>query len=308
MLDPVVITPDLLGFASVDPDALISEAGAWRKDIGGRTVTFRRLRSLADLEPIENLQRAVFAGIADRDLWAAGMLVTVAETGGAVVSAAVAGWNGDDELVGFAIGWGGFHSGRPRILSDMLGVRPGFRGGGLGAELKKLQAALAIVGGFVEMVWTVDPLRAANARLNFEKLGAYAARYEIDRYGAEFAADLYGGLPTDRLHITWPLTSPEVRGRLLGHVQPRSGAEVEALSVFDPIRRDGAVEQEPARVLVPLPADIDQLVVADPAAAMRWRLELRETLMAAFAQGYVITGFAPAAAGAADPTFVLMRP
>jgi len=308
MLEPAVITPEALGFASVDPGAGKSDARAWRKNVGGRAVTFRRVRLLADLEPIETLQRAVFAGIADRDLWAAGMLVTVAETGGAVISAAVAGQNGGEKIVGFAIGWGGFVSGRPRILSDMLGVLPGFRGDGLGAELKKLQAALAVAGGFVEMVWTVDPLRAANARLNFDKLGAYADRYEIDRYGAEFAADLYGGLPTDRLHITWPLTSPDVHGRLLSHVQPRSGAEVEALSVFDPTRRDDGVNRQPPHVRTPLPADIDQLVTADPAAALRWRLELRETLIAAFAQGYVITGFAPSAAPAGYSSFLLTLP
>ncbi len=308
MRDASVITPEALGFASADPGGRASDVGVWRKEVGGPTVVFRRLRSLADLDPIEDLQRAVFAGIAERDLWAAGMLVTVAETGGAVISAAVGGPDGSEEVVGFAIGWGGFVAGRPRILSDMLGVRPGFRGGGLGAELKKLQAALAIGAGFVEMVWTVDPLRAANARLNFEKLGAYADRYEINRYGAEFAADLYGGLPTDRLHITWPLTSPEVRGRLLGHVTSRAGADVDSIPFFNPTRRDGGVDRHPPRVRVPLPADIDQLVAADPGAALRWRLDLRETLIAAFAQGYVVTGFTPATALAADPTIVLTLP
>src|SRR5215216_3289844 len=42
-------------------------------------------------------------------------------------------------------------------------------------------------------------------------------RYEEDRYGADYATGLYGGLTTDRLHVTWPLKSPRVRDRLLVH-------------------------------------------------------------------------------------------
>ena len=298
------ITPDALGFVPDGPGAPGAEPGSWRKEIGGRTVRFRRLRTLAELEPVEDLQRAVFAGIADRDLWAAGMLVTVPDTGGEVLGASVPEPGGKAELAGFAIGWGGFVSGRPRILSDMLGVRPGFRGGGLGAEIKKLQAALALAAGFTEMVWTVDPLRAANARLNFGKLGASAGSYVIDRYGTGFAPDLYGGLPTDRLHVRWPLTDTGVHRRLLGDNPPRMAIDIEAIPLFDP-RGSQSREQRLPLVRVPLPADIDRLLLSDPAAALRWRLALRESLIAAFAQGYVITGFAPPLAPATDPTFVL---
>ncbi len=264
---------------------------------------FRRLRTLAELEPVEELQRAVFAGILDRDLAAAGMLVVVPETGGEVLGASVVISDGAEQLVGFAIGWGGFVDGRPRLLSDMLGVRPGWRGGGLGAELKRLQAALAVAAGFVEMVWTVDPLRAANARLNFEKLGAWSDWYEVDRYGSGFAADLYGDLPTDRLHITWPLTDPVVRDRLLGRAMPRTAVDAGGLPVFNP-----GSKATSRQVLVSLPADIDALLRTDPAAALKWRLRLRETLTAAFAQGFRIVGFAPALDSAADPAYVLERP
>lgn len=298
-----LLTPADLGFVPDGPASDGTEPGSWRKVVGGRVVRFRRLRTLAELKPVEDLQRAVFAGIGDRDLVAAGMLVVVPETGGEVLGACVATSGGGQDVVGFAVGWGGFVRGRPRILSDMLGVRPGFRGGGLGAELKKLQAAVALAAGFVEMVWTVDPLRAANARLNFEKLGAHAGRYEIDRYGSGFAADLYGRMPTDRLHVTWPLTTPGVRDRLLGNVPPRTADDVRSIPRFDPNRVAPAVR--PPRVLLPLPADIDGLLVADPAAALRRRLELRGALVAAFEQGYVVTGFAPPLAPAADPTYVL---
>jgi predicted GNAT superfamily acetyltransferase len=166
----------------------------------------------------------------------------------------------------------------------MLGVRVDLRGSGVGAELKGLQAAVALESGFAEMIWTVDPLRAPNARLNFEKLGATANRYEEDRYGADYAAGLYGGLPTDRLHVTWALDSPRVRDRLLGQAKTTTLADIAGLTHFDP---DANVD----RALIFFPADVDRIVTFDPNLALRWRLTLRETLPLAFALGFKITGF-----------------
>lgn len=294
-------TPVDLGFTV----SAIGEGGVgpsgWSKRCGAYDVSFRRLRSLPELEPVEALQRVVFAGITDLDLVAAGMLVVVPETGGEVLGAFISNQEGE-ELVGYVIGWGGYVDGRPRILSDMLGVRPGFRGAGLGAELKKLQAAVAVAAGFVEIVWTVDPLRAANARLNFEKLGAHADKYEIDRYGSGFAADLYGGMPTDRLHVTWPLLAESVRERLMRPASAFAQLDTDELSVFDPETGARSVQ-----VLVPMPADIDALLASDPDAALSWRYTLRRALVPAFAQGYAVTGFAPAAGRRTDPALVLTR-
>jgi predicted GNAT superfamily acetyltransferase len=286
----VLFTAEELGFAELEPppDGPEGRGGIWGKRVGGRDFAFRTVRDLASLAAVEALQRAVFAGIADVDVAGPGMLVAVAETGGEVIGAYRPGASGED-LVGFVTGWGGYVAGRPRLLSDMLGVRADVRGGGLGAELKKLQAAVAIRRGFLDVVWTVDPLRAANARLNFEKLGAYADRYELDRYGAEFATDLYGGLPTDRLHVTWPLDSPLVHDRLLGRTSLRTAADVAGVPLFDPTD-----SEYPAQVLVPIPADVDRLLAANPDDARDWRYRVRTALTAAFAAGYAIVGFAGA--------------
>lgn len=277
-----------LGF-SVLPD------GGWRKPVGDRLVAFRPLRRLPELIPVEALQREVF-GVSDRDLLAASALVTLPETGGEVIAAFVA---AAPEPVGFVVGWGGYREGRPILVSDMLGVRATARAAGLGAELKKLQAAVALERGFPEMTWTVDPLRAANARLNLEKLGAVADRYEVDRYGGGYGAGLYGGLPTDRLHLTWPLHDRRVRDRLLGRTRPIVPADVSGLPRYAP----GLAAP---RALVPLPADIDRLLADDLDAALRWRLALRETLWSAFDEGYAVTGFvADRALG--EATYVLER-
>jgi predicted GNAT superfamily acetyltransferase len=291
-VDPAAPTPTPptavdLGFAVHDePRGPHGEPMSWSKRVGEHRIGFRLLRRLAELLPVDDLQREVF-GVSDLDLLNAGELVSVSETGGDVIGAFIGSPGGDEELVGFSTGWGGFFRRRPRIVSEYLAVRAGVRSLGLGADLKRLQAAIALERGFVEIVWTVDPLRAANARLNFEKLGAFADRYEENRYGEGFAAGLYGGLPTDRLHVTWPITDPRVHDRLRGRYTPLTTDDVGHLRRFDP----GAAGQE--RALVYLPSDIDLLVARDPKAALRWRLSLRETLQRAFAAGFAITGFVP---------------
>ncbi len=259
--------------------------GRWLKSLGGRTVGFRPLRRIAGLLPVEALQQQIF-GVSEHDLAAASLLVTVPETGGEVIGA----FSLDEEratdealLVGFVIGWGGYYQRRPRLVSDMLGVAPRYRNRGLGAALKRLQAALALAAGFAEIVWTVDPLRAGNARLNHEKLGAIADRYEENRYGAEFGTGLYGGLPTDRLHVTWQLRDPRVRDRLLGKAQPSASTDLHHLPPYRP----GLTEP---RALVPLPADVDTLLARDPAAVTLWRERHRALLPAAFAEGFIIRG------------------
>lgn len=271
------LTPERLGFHPIAGEL------AWCKRVANADCTFRLLRTLPELLPTEALQREVF-GVTDRDLISAGEQITVHDTGGDVIGAFRTA-AGVEEMVAFCIGFGGYVNRRPRVVSDMLIVRADVRSGGLGGEMKKLQAATALERGFDEIVWTVDPLRAPNARLNIEKLGAYADRYEIDRYGSEFGAGLYGGMPTDRLRMTWPITSPSVRDRLLGRIAPVTIDDIEDLLHFDPDR------QGAERVLVHLPDDVDLLLARDANAAMRWRLTMRETLQLAFAAGYAITGF-----------------
>jgi predicted GNAT superfamily acetyltransferase len=271
------------------------EETGWTGATRGRDVHFRLLRTLADLVHAERLQQEVF-GVSERDLVPANELVVVPETGGAVIAAFQP--VEPDRAVGVLVGWGGFVC-RPRVVSDFLAIRAEARSLGLATTLKRLQAAIALSRGFEEIVWTVDPLRAANARLNFGKLGATADQYEIDRYGSTFAASLYGGLPTDRLHVTWEIASSRVIARLLGQDDAQSSPSQHDPAPFAPGMREDAA-------LVAIPADIDALLVARPEEALAWRLRLRETLCQAFAAGFAITGFRPAV-GDADPTYLLER-
>ena len=250
----------------------------WRKTVGGRRLLFARLRSRPELAETERLQRTIF-GVSDRDLVSSATLAAVHKTGGEVFGA----FDGE-RLVGFLSGWGGYVGGRARIVSDLMAVEAGYRGG-LGFALKALQAVDASWAGFEEIVWTVDPLRVANARLNFERLGAHANEYLRNVYGEAFGEGLYGGLPSDRLFITWPLRSARVRSRPLGRYEPLGPAALGALPDYSP---DGSED----RVRLAIPGDFDGLLAEDPAQAREWRFRLRGNVEAAFASGYSITGFA----------------
>src|SRR5215208_1448312 len=222
------------GLARPDPAAALGFRGGeetgWTGATRGREVHFRLLRTLVELVQAEHLQQEVF-GVSERDLIPANELIVVPETGGAVIAAFLP--DDPDRAVGALVGWGGF-VGRPRVVSDFLAIRAEARSLGLATELKRLQAAIALSRGFEEIVWTVDPLRAANARLNFGKLGATAHQYEIDRYGSTYATTLYGGLPTDRLHVTWDIASPRVISRLLRQEDAQQPAPTHDPAPFTP--------------------------------------------------------------------------
>lgn len=281
------MTPESLGFTPAGADS-------WAKPVRTGLAQFRLLTTIPELLPLEELQRSVMGVSSDLDIYAANELIILPETGGHVIGAFM-----DGELAGALFGFGGYVDRRPRILSDWMGVWPRFRSAGLGAELKRLQAAIAFEAGFAEIVWTVDPLRAANARLNFEKLGAWSDHYEEDRYGAGYAPGLYGGMPTDRLHMTWSITDPAVHERLLGRVPPLTAEVIAGMPEFAP-------GVQAARVTVAIPADIDRVVASDPAAALDWRMRVREQLQAAFAGGYRVDGFVAMLPGRDDAAALVL--
>lgn len=266
------IAPADLGF--------VPAADGWRRDLGGASFAFRELHTADELAPILDLQRAVWR-MDDLDVVPLHELVTVPETGGMVLGA----WReGDPALAGFLFGWGGFVDGQPRLASDMMGVRPGARHAGLGFALKSLQAALALARGYRAVVWTVDPLRAANARLNFAKLGALCRTYHRSLYGPTFAPGFYGDMPTDNLAIHWPIASDRVRARLLNPPPTLTPADLPDAAILAP----GDTPTAP-RLLVELPPDIDTLLARDFPTARDWRFHVRAALETALARGYAIT-------------------
>ena len=281
-----MITPAHLGFMPLDAATPPEQQAAWDVALRGRLVRFRSLKTLEEFAPVERIEREAL-GFDDVDLLSASALLSVPETGGAVLAAFLD--DGDGErMIAAGIGWGGFVDGRARLISDFLGVDRTARSLGIGAAMKRLQAATASIAGFEEIVWTVDPLRAANARLNFGKLRAFADHYERNRYGETMGQSHYGGLPSDRLHVTWPLTSKRV---------------IAALRQEPPRPRERG---ETRRVAIP--DDIDAIIAGSKAAALAWRLRVREELEPLLEDGWVITDFAPAHHDEGASALLLERP
>src|SRR5262249_44039795 len=104
--------------------------------------------------------------------------------------------------------------------SHMLGVVDEYRNAGLGRALKLLQRERALAMGIDLIEWTYDPLQAANAHLNFVKLGVVVEEYEENVYG-ESQSPLHKGNPTDRFVAEWWIRKPAVEARIDGH-SPRA--------------------------------------------------------------------------------------
>ncbi len=252
----------------------------WRKLVRGRAIDFRELRTLEELELAERFQREVLM-VEGPDVITASFLVVAPDTGGYAIGA----FEGEKAL-GVEFGYGGYVHPEPFLYSDFLAIVTEARSFGLGFEMKRLQAVLALERGFDSIRWTVDPLRAANARLNFERLGALGIKYTRDKYGSNFAASHYGGMPTDRLLIRWPLRTERTAERLLGDYVPIPESALDALEEVS------AKSLGAPQLVVTIPGDIDSLVKADFDLAMHHRMATREKIELAFDAGYLVSGAA----------------
>lgn len=194
----------------------------------------------------------------------AGGYCAVAYSGGEPVGAALA-------VVGRHLdaGW------QVHLHSHMAAVLADFRNRHIGTALKLHQRMWAIEQGIDTISWTFDPLVRRNAILNICKLGVDVKGYEIDFYG-QMPDAINAGDPTDRVFAWWHLSSAKVSDAIAGRLLPLDAA------MLTQAGRDIRV--------VEIPEDIVELRGVDPAAAMRWRLSLRETLTAALTDGYCVIG------------------
>lgn len=229
----------------------------------------RELTELADLHELSDLFTEVWG--AAEPLVAGDLLRAMSKAGSYIAGAYV-----DGRLVGGALG---FHSApSARVLhSHIAAVLPQLAGRRIGMALKQHQRAWALARGINAIEWTYDPLIARNAHFNIVKLGARPVEYLPDFYGP--MEDAINGLDeSDRILVRWELDE--------------SGAEptpaLGAVSGQVPGQVPGGV---PGGVRVEVPGDIEALRVSDPAAAARWRLQVREGLAPRMADGWRVTGF-----------------
>ena len=163
-----------------------------------------------------------------------------------------------DRLIGGLIGWfGGEPPGHLHLHSHILGVVQEEEARGVGFALKQHQRDWCISRGVMTIEWTFDPLVRRNAYFNLAKLGADAAEYIVNFYGA-MDDGINAGDESDRFLVRWYLDSEKA-------VAAASGKP------FEPPAR-------PDQIIVALPEDIVAIRRQDPERAREWRHKLREAV------------------------------
>jgi predicted GNAT superfamily acetyltransferase len=223
----------------------------------------REAVSHSDLDEVVRIQREVWEA-SDLDIAGRIQLKATQHAGGSVLVACDEG----GVIGGFAYAFPGHDKRGPYWHSDMLAVRPGFRGQGTGQSLKWAQRDRALARGIARITWTFDPMQAGNAHLNLELLGVTSSEYLRNFYGVT-SSSLHHGLPTDRLLALWILDTPRV----------------EALARAQPSPHPSNCER------VAIPRSWNDLVKADPSGAREEQSRVATELNAAFERGHSIIGF-----------------
>jgi predicted GNAT superfamily acetyltransferase len=279
--------------------------------------TFRDLSTLKEFNEVVELERRIWGPGYD-DVVPVPILAVTKKRGGILIGAFDGG-----RMVGFVYSIAGIKDRQPTQWSHMLGVVDEHRNSGLGLRLKLLQRERALAMGLDLIEWTFDPMQAANAHLNFAKLGVVSERYEENVYG-ESSSPLHKGNPTDRLVAEWWIRTPHVARRLAAArpIALTSRELADAPSARGPSERAGASESErgwgPAsiesvnrlktagewlecagvdlsldarRVTVQIPTGFTDMLSRAPALALAWRMATRDVFSTCFARGYRAVDF-----------------
>ncbi|MGO8791074.1 MAG: GNAT family N-acetyltransferase [Terriglobia bacterium] len=228
--------------------------------------SLRLCENREDLAACVRIQKEIW-GYAENDLYPLRLFVNLSHIGGHVLGV----FTTEGELVGYVASMPAFHGKRRYLHSLSLGIVPAHENRGLGKALKLAQRNLALSTGINSIEWSFDPLRAKNANLNLNRLGAVVCRYEPDYYG-QVESRFQQGLPSDRLIAEWQLKSPRVKRAIAGK------------PVRDPRRK-------PSRE-VEIPIDIDDLIRSSIDEARSCQERVRGLFQQYFEHKLVVTGFA----------------
>jgi predicted GNAT superfamily acetyltransferase len=258
----------------------------------------RTLTTVEEFRRVYELEQAVWGYGSLEDTVPVIMLLVSAKIGGLVIGA----FDGD-RLVGFVYALPGIRDGKPFQWSHMLGVVPGYRDAGLGWRLKVEQRRMVLASGLDLIAWTYDPLQAANAHLNFTKLGAIAREYHLNAYPGS-TSTLHAGTPTDRFIAEWWLGSDRVVGRVdaveRGVVERRAESAGPSAAVpVNAVREGGRwiapgghdLSVDAPRLAVTIPTGFTEMQQSDLSLAQAWRSATREIFTTYLPRGYEVTDF-----------------
>lgn len=254
----------------------------------------RRLETIDECRQVAALERLVWGYADAEDVVPPPVLMISVKRGGILLGAFDAG-----VMKGFVYSIPGIKNGRVLQWSHMLGVAPDARERGVALQLKLAQRNAALTMGIDLVEWTCDPLQAANAHLNFARLGVVVSDYQDNIYG-ESSSPLHHGVPTDRFVAEWHLTRPHVERR----IQATAGALIRDSSIVSaPVINPSSsvrgwlrpgranLDVETRRMLIEIPTSFTQMLAAEPALALEWRLETRAIFTTFLGRGYRAVDF-----------------
>jgi predicted GNAT superfamily acetyltransferase len=273
----------------------------------------RALSTVDDCREVAALEKVIWGYASFEEVIPSAVLVASVKRGGVLLGA----FDAAGTMQGYAYAAAALKEGRPAQWSHALGVLPAARDRGLAASLKIAQRQHALGLGVDLIEWSYDPLQASSAHLNFSKLGIVVEEYVANMYG-DSSSPLHAGIPTDRFVAEWHLSTPHVERRLEAAARtaaPRGGTTSEARRPPAPIGvRDSAVlaavlvnasgeagdwlkpgtailEADAARVLVEIPTNFTDMLIAEPELARNWRVSTRNIFQAYLSRSYRIVDF-----------------
>jgi predicted GNAT superfamily acetyltransferase len=253
-------------------------------------ILLRVLDNISDFERVVDLEIEVW-GLSPRDAVPASLLHASVSNGGLVIGA----FDGA-QLVGLAYAFPVWRGGNRFLWSHMTGVQAAYQGQGIGFSLKQAQRQWALEHGYKLISWTFDPLLRGNANFNLHLLGAAASIYHVDFYG-EMTDGINAGLPSDRLEVQWNLRSRRVNSLASGKAAPEvsdcpdESFLLRAGSNGRPLLSDSSLRLCAQRHFVEIPFDLGGLKRVNRAAALEWRLALRQVLQDTLWRGAVLVDF-----------------
>lgn len=271
-------------------------------------IQIRDLTSIDEFRQVIELEKAIWGYTDQGDLVTVPVFIFTVHRGATLVGAfdtssppapSVGSEPWPGKLVGFAYAVVGMKAGRPMQWSHMAGVLPEYRGG-LGLRLKLAQRDRALAQGYDLIEWTFDPLQAMNAHFNFAKLGGVVEEYAPDFYGASTSV-LHHGTPTDRIVLSWKITTPHVARRIehaSAALRVKSHEVVQA-----PIANTTVMEGEwrktkkidltikERRLWIEIPTGFTEMLQRAPERALAWRMDVRQMFEEYLAKGYRAVDF-----------------
>ncbi|MFX1507746.1 MAG: hypothetical protein ACFFDC_16790 [Promethearchaeota archaeon] len=233
-------------------------------------IVIRKLKTVEEFKETAEIQKSAW-GINDLEVDPYFLMTRVQKFGGLVHGLFM-----DNQFVGFTYGILGKWKAKIFFFSYMAAVRSEYQGQGFGFLLKKAQRTEVMKMGYDIIRWNFDPLESLNAYFNFHRLGAVCSEYERNIYG-KGESGLDEGLSTDRLLVTWNISSERVSKRI--------EKKIKKIKIPVPMSRLGQFNEDIA--YIEIPRDIRSLKKINLREAYEWRKKTRNQFEAAFSVGYV---------------------